>query len=342
MVNVRTNVMLTCAGRRAYLVQFFREALRGRGQVLAGDVDPAAPALTEAEKTFRLPRVDDPHYIDVLVAICQEHGVRLLIPLHDLELPVLAASAERLIEVGTIPVVSSPSVVATCFDKSATVQFLKEAGLGAPRTYTSLVQAYEALDHGEVAFPLVVKPRWGMASMGIAYPEDRQELQLAYDVTKTRFDRTFLVHGSGADPDKCVLIQERLHGSELGLDVINDLNGRYVCTLARRKLAMRAGETDRAVTLEDGAIEHLGERIGRHLRHVGNLDCDVFVGEAGSSVVDMNPRFGGGYPFSHLAGANLPAALIAWARGEQPDPCWLKVRPNVTGSKCDTLVVVSE
>ena len=83
----------------------------------------------------------------------------------------------------------------------------------------------------------------------------------------------------------------------------------------------------------------VGRAIGRQLGHVGLLDCDVFVGEKGVVVLEMNPRFGGGYPFSHVAGANLPACLVAWALGEPLDPGWLSVQPNVTASKCDRLVV---
>jgi len=80
--------------------------------------------------------------------------------------------------------------------------------------------------------------------------------------------------------------------------------------------------------------------IGRKLGHIGVLDCDAIVTEDNCYVFDMNPRFGGGYPFSHIAGANLPAVLLAWANGERPDPRWLTVEPNVMASKYDDLVVV--
>src|SRR5690606_10426320 len=119
--------------------------------------------------------------------------------------------------------------------------------------------------------------------------------------------------------------QERLNSPEYGLDVINDLQGRYVTTFARRKLAMRAGETDRAVTIADERFTKAGARIGTTLRHVGNLDCDVFLREEEPVVLEMNPRFGGGYPFSHAAGAHVPAALVAWASKRDIDPSWLKI-----------------
>ena len=42
------NVLLTCAGRRTNFVEFFRDALAGRGQVIACDCSTTAPALQAA------------------------------------------------------------------------------------------------------------------------------------------------------------------------------------------------------------------------------------------------------------------------------------------------------
>ena len=142
--------------------------------------------------------------------------------------------------------------------------------------------------------------------------------------------RSFLAQASAAAPGGCVLIQERLSGEEYGLDIVNDLNGRYICTFAKRKLKMRAGQTDRAVTVKDERLEKLGQLIGKNLGHVGILDCDLFASEQGCRIIDLNPRIGGGYPFSHVAGANVPAALIAWMNGEEADP---KLFSSATGSR---------
>ena len=336
------NVLLTCAGRRNYLIKFFQEALGDRGLVFAADASAEAPALQEADKAFVVPLVNQTDYFDTLLAICRQHQVRLLISLNDLELSLLARQRARFLKAGTLPVISSPEVVDTCLDKWATVEFLRSCGLNVPKTYISLGEAREALLREEIAFPLVVKPRWGNASIGIEYPEDEEELELAYRLIRKRLPRTILAKASAADPARSILIQERFNGHEYGLDVINDLGGRYVTTFVKRKLTMRAGETDRAVTVENERLGKLGETIGQRLGHVGNLDCDVFVNETGCHLLEMNPRFGGGYPFSHVAGANLPAALIAWANEEEPDASWLRVEPNIVASKCDRLVVMEK
>ncbi|MEA5567714.1 ATP-grasp domain-containing protein [Anabaena sp. UHCC 0399] len=334
------NIMLTCAGRRNYLIKFFQEALENRGYVFAGDASLEAPALQEADESFLLPSVNHHDYFGKLLYICEQKQVRLLIPLNDLELPLLAKQRDRFFKIGTIPVISDSEVIDICFDKWATCQFLNNLGIATPKTYLSVNQAKEAIKQGEISFPLVVKPRWGSASIGIEYPEDEEDLELAYRFVKKLLSKSFLAEISSTDSAQCILIQEKLLGQEYGLDIVNNLAGTHINTFVKRKLAMRAGETDRAITVSHEGMSRIGEQIGQNLGHIGNLDCDVMLTEKGACVLEMNPRFGGGYPFSQIAGANLPAALIAWANGETPHQQWLKVQTNTMSSKCDRLVNV--
>lgn len=331
--------MLTCAGRRNYLVRFFQEALDTKGLVFVSDTNSSAATMQEADKAFKMPPVNSPEYLDRLLEICQEHQIRLLISLNDLELPVLAKERDRFLKLSTIPVISKPEVVDTCFDKWATFQFLNKCGILAPKTYLSLDEARQAISSREIDFPLVIKPRWGSASIAIEYVENAEELELAYRYVYKKVQQTILADISAVDPDNCILIQEKISGQEYGLDVFNDFSCNYVNTFVKRKLYMRAGETDRAITVRDKQLETLGAEIANKLGHLGNLDCDVIVNPQGNYVLEMNPRFGGGYPFTHLAGVNLPATLIAWANGEVPDPNWLILQANVLSSKCDRLIV---
>jgi carbamoyl-phosphate synthase large subunit len=131
-------------------------------------------------------------------------------------------------------------------------------------------------------------------------------------------------------PDESgLIVQERIFGEEYGLDVVHDLKGRFAACFVKRKLGMRAGETDAAETVDSPELVAFGRLIGERLGHIGVLDVDVMVDSSGPCLLEMNPRFGGHYPFSHEAGANIPAALIAWADGLVPDPSWLKVRSGV-------------
>lgn len=335
------NVLLTCAGRRNYMVEYFRAALDGRGQVYAADCSKDAPAMHEADRAFVVPPISHPEYIDHMLELCRARAVRLLVPLNDLELPGLARNRERFRAEGTLVVVSTPETIGTCFDKWATASFLDSCGIARPKTYLTVQEAQTALGQREIELPLVVKPRWGSASIGIVHVERADDLAPAHQLINQQLASTILAEASSHDLDRAVLIQQCLPGQEYSLDVVNDLDGRHVTTFARCKLAMRAGETDRAVTVENHGFDWLGATIGQRLGHTGNLDCDVFLAEDHVYVLELNPRFGGGYPFSHAAGADLPAALIAWASGAEPDPRWLHPRPGVAAAKTDRLVTVS-
>lgn len=333
------NVLISCAGRRNYLIQYFKEALAGNGQVIAIDADYNAPALHEADQAFIVPKVDDPIYLEMILKLCSENRIDLVISLNDIELPILAKAKDRFLAEGIHLVVPSPEVVDICFDKWRTIRFTETCRLKAPWSCLTLEGALQKLSRNEVVYPIIIKPRWGSASINIEIANDEMELKLAYELVRMRLKSGLLSKVSSTDVKHFVLVQEYLNGNEYGLDVVNDLEGKYVTTLVKRKLAMRAGETDRAITEDNPTLQEVGKKLGRKLCHVGNLDCDIFVTKKGIYVLELNPRFGGGYPFSHIAGANLPAALIAWAQGFKINPEWLTVRPAIAASKCDRLVI---
>ncbi|WP_373542543.1 ATP-grasp domain-containing protein [Chamaesiphon sp.] len=334
------NILLSCSGSRNYLINFFKTAISGHKQVFVCDSNPDAVSLQEGDRSFIVPATTDSGYFDRLLDICEQNQIGLLISLNDLELPLLAQQRDRFLKIGTVPIISDPATIDICFDKWKTFEFLNHHQIPCPKTYLSLEAARKAIASGELAFPLVVKPRWGTASIGIEYPQDDEELELAYRLVQKRLTRTILADISAIDADRCVLIQECIIGTEYGLDILNNLEGEYIATSAKRKLSMRGGETDRAITISSPELTHIGEQIGRTLQHIGNLDCDVFGDTQGYYyVLEMNPRFGGGYPFSHVAGTNFPAALVAWVKGQSPDPNWFTVTPNVMSSKCARLVI---
>lgn len=333
------NIILTCAGRRNYLVKYFQTALAGAGKVIATDVSKNAVALQDADIAVALPLVSDPSYFEKLLDLCQEYQPKLLISLNDLELPLLARERHRFMAIGTIPVISKPELIDTCFDKWASNIFLNTIGILTPKTCLTLDDVYQAISDQKLSFPVVVKPRWGSGSVGIAEAANQEELEISYRYVRQLIGKTFLANISNTDPERCVMIQQKIIGQEYGLDIINDLDGNYMATVIKKKLAMRSGETDQAITVMEDRLMSIGEKIGQKTNHIGNLDCDFIINEQAIYGIDMNPRFGGGYPFSHMAGIDLPSALIAWANKSKIVPCWLRYTPGVMSSKHDQLII---
>lgn len=308
-------------------------------KIVATDMQLSAPALQAADIKIQVPAVYDPKYIDITLAICKDHKIDALLCLNDLELPILAENKAKFEELGVKVIVSDSEVIDICFDKYKTAQWVESIGLNAPKTYVTLASAKEALAKGEISFPLFMKPRWGSGSIGLETIDDMEELDIYYHLLMKKIKKTILATASVGD--EYIMIQEKLTGNEFGLDVMNDLEGNNVAVSVKQKLAMRAGETDKALTVDLPEVREMGAAIGRNLKHIGNLDVDIMQRANGDyCVLELNPRFGGGYPFSYEAGVNLPLAILNWLKGEEVDSRILQPAYGKMFAKNDYLVEV--
>ncbi|MBD5356721.1 MAG: ATP-grasp domain-containing protein [Bacteroides sp.] len=332
------NILFTCAGRRTYLLKYFKEQLGDGGKIIGADMQLSAPALSAADIKEKVPAVYSADYIDCILDICQRNNVKAIICLNDLELPILAENRKRFEEHGILPIVADKEVIDICFDKYLTARYVESLGLNTPKTFISLDKAKEAIGNGELRFPLVLKPRWGSGSIGIEFVNNMEELDEVYAMLLKKVRKSILSEVSKGN--EYILIQEKIEGQEYGIDVMNDLNGNNRGVSVKKKLAMRAGETDKAQTVDNTAIREIGRKLGQSLRHIGNLDVDVFERHGEYYVLELNPRFGGGFPFSYEAGVNFPKAIIEWLKGNEIDDSILIPAYGKTFAKCDYLVNV--
>lgn len=333
------NILFTCAGRRTYLLKYFKENLSESDIIVATDMQLSAPALQVADVKIQVPAVYDPEYVNITLRICEDQKIDALFSLNDLELPILAENKARFEAIGVKAVVSDPKVIDIAFDKYKTAQWVESLGLTAPKTYVRLEDCKKALEVGEIAFPLFMKPRWGSGSIGLESIADMEELDIYYGLLMKKIKKTILATASVGD--EYIMIQEKLTGSEYGLDIMNDLNGKNIGVSVKQKLAMRAGETDKAVTVDLPEVREMGRKIGEALGHIGNLDVDIMQRADGAyCVLELNPRFGGGFPFSYEAGVNFPKALIQMIKGECFDPQLLVPEYGRMFSKNDYLMEI--
>ena len=332
------NILFTCAGRRTYLLNYFKEQLGDDGLIVATDMQLTAPALTAADIKEQVQPVYADDYIDRTLDICRRYDITALICLNDLELPILAANKQRFEQIGVTLIVSDTTVIDICFDKYRTAKYVESLGLGSPTTFVNYDEALSALQKGTLQFPLVLKPRWGSGSIGIEFVNSLEELEEVYTMLLKKVKQSILANASKGD--EYILIQQKIEGQEYGLDVMNDLCGRNRAVSVKKKLAMRAGETDKAQTVDNAEIRAIGRILGENLKHIGNLDVDIFEQDGKYYVLELNPRFGGGFPFSYEAGVNFPKAIIEWLKGNEVDNSILKPKYGLTFAKCDYLVNV--
>lgn len=327
------NILLTSVGRRSYLVTYFKKVLGKEGEVHVANSSDISPAFLVADYHVVSPLIYDKNYIPFLKKYCVENHIKAIISLFDIDLPVLAKHKQEFDQLGVKVIVSCEEVIDICNDKWKTYQYMSSQGFLLPKTFISITDAFEALAEGGIQYPVIVKPRWGMASIGVYEAENQQELKLLYEKAVSSIKKSYLHFESEKEINQAVLIQEKLVGQEFGLDVINDLSGNYQNTIVKKKLAMRAGETDCAEVVDNVQLSILGKRISEALKHIANLDVDVFVNGEKAYILEMNARFGGGYPFSHMAGVDLPGAIVKWLKNETVPSSMLEATMGVRCQK---------
>ncbi len=293
-------ILITSIGRRGYLADYFRQACSGECEVLGTtdrhDIErELTVGLRVCDRGYLVPPVASDSYIDSVLEICRKEHVSLLCSALDVDNEVLAQHRGEFEALGVTPFVSRSEVNRICLDKYLTHEFLCANGFASPATYTSLEECLASEQH----FPMILKPRFGCASEGLMVVKNRRVLEVMFEPG---------VH----------VIQQFIAGQEFGVDLFNDSEGRLLAYAARRKLRMRAGETDQAITVKEPLLERLTQDVSRSLKHFGPLDMDVMVRDGVPYVIDFNPRFGGGYPLSHAAGIDFPQLMVDITLGRQP------------------------
>lgn len=283
------NVLVSSAGRRGALVRLIKEALRPYGgQVFAVDSGDWSAACRLADDWKRVRRCDAPGFAEEILEYCVAQRVRLVIPTIDTELPVYAENRERFRDAGVEVAVSGPQTVAIARDKAATHLFLTSAGLPTVKQYAAHSPPPRALP-----FPLVVKPRFGSASAGVHMVADDEALQFY----QKRVPQP--------------LVQELAQGKEYTVNLFVNRSGQCVYAVPHWRVETRGGEVSKCVTVRQRELLDIAGRLCRHLPDAyGPMCFQAFVDNERVRIIELNARFGGGYPVAHQAGADFIGLLI--------------------------------
>ena len=287
-----TAVLFTCAGQRVDIVDAFRQA---GGITVATDANPLAPALYHADRHALVPRIEEDGYVPALRGLVDEHDVRLVVPLTDLDQVTLAQARDEL---GALVLLPDAEIVERLGDKYLAHVLFEELGIASPATW---------LPNGvpdDAQFPLLVKARRGFGSRHIYRAEDRA--QLGFFLGYTPVDS---------------IVQACLGGEEFSIDVFCDLDGRCLNAIPRTMIESKGGESIKGMSIRDERLIELARDVAEKLRLVGPANIQCFREDDGSHLVtDINPRFGGGFPLPTAAGSRYPELALALAAGERPEP----------------------
>ena len=281
------NILILSAGTRNKVVQYFKKSLAGKGTVIATDMSALAPAIYEADKYYIVPRMSDPTYLDVILDICRKEDITGVLSLIDPELSILAEHVDDFKAVGTTVIGSTYELCEMALDKMQMYHWLVEHDYKCAKSYMDKETFYADVDAGLITYPVFVKPARGSASISISKVYDRETVELLF------------AHEDG------LMIQEFLDGQEIGADVYIDMVSHEVVSIfTKKKLKMRAGETDKAVSFKDEKLFALIEQFVQEAGYNGQIDIDIFEVNGEYYISEVNPRFGGGYPHAYESGAD--------------------------------------
>lgn len=335
-------IVLGSAGRRNYLVDWFREALAVSTEsfdLVVTEHDRHAPSIVAADGWISMPRFADSGYRSAMINLAKELQPDLFFSLNDYELSVLSDGlADDMRTVGARVLSLGRGSHRVVADKLQTSLALAAVGIDVPLTLTgsdAITRSSETWGSAR----LIVKHRFGSGSSGVqtCFPEDL--LEVVKWSARTARD----ANGAIAKGDlSLVAVQEAIEGPEFGVDGVFSLDdaGSLEGVLARRKHSMRAGETDRATSEAPDPFRSIVHDIGLLLKPQGLIDMDFIIDRTGRPyVIDINPRFGGGYPFNHVAGADVPRWYVASILGAPDRASLLQYEVGVTSSKYDQVVI---
>ncbi len=287
-----SNILITSAGRRVSLIKAFKEVskkLKLKSKVFITDLNPkTAPSSYFANDSFKVGRFSDTDYIDRLLAICLKNEITVVIPCLDTEL-ILLAKAKALFKTNGIDIIiSNINLINILRDKIKTNTFFNSLNIKTPTIYNK----------DNMVFPVFLKPLNGSNSKGIYKAENINEIK-------------------PSDLDsKNMMILENIDNAiydEYTIDLYYDKNSSLKCVVPRIRLKVVGGESNQGVTKKNEVLDYVKDRFGFLDGAIGCLTLQVFFNKLNSLNIigiEINPRFGGGYPFSLNAGANFPEFII--------------------------------
>jgi carbamoyl-phosphate synthase large subunit len=291
---VTAAILLTGAGKRYDIVSCFAALTK----TIVADPSPLAPAQYAAHVRVAVPRMDDPQYVPVLSALCEEHEVGAVLPLTDLDIEILARAAED----GGLPaLVPSAEIARATYDKFLTHELLLGHSLPSPPT------VLPEDDLAAIKYPVMVKPRQGSGARSI---------HLANDPDQARFFIDYV--------QEPVMVQRAMDGPEISIDCLGDTDGRCLNAIPRSMLESRGGESIKGQVIRDEELIELGRAVMEKLRVRGPATIQVFRDrDIGVGITDVNTRFGGAFPgpaYAALPGRTYPELIVAMATGEKINP----------------------
>lgn len=283
------NILITSCGRRSELIKYFKEQFIEKGNIVVTDCDKLAPAIYYADKYYITSKITSENYINEILEICKKEDINGILSLIDPEIELLGRYKDKLNKLGVMLIASDFQHSSIFFDKYKAYLFFREHGFECAKTYIDISEFKIELEQGLIKFPVFIKPRRGSASLGITKVNNLKYLEILFEIQKD------------------MIIQEFIDGQEYGVDGYIDLISKKIVSIfIKEKIKMRAGETDKGISIKNKELFLIIENLLKLSKLKGPVDIDVFNVNGRWIISEINPRFGGGYPLAYQCGEKFP------------------------------------
>ena len=298
------NLLCCNVGRRGRLMLDFRKSLSGKGRIIATDNWSVAPALFLADKMYMVPKLKDPSYMETVLEICEKEKIKAVTSFIDPEIELLSAHREDFLSRGILPLCPSRATAHLCFDKYEMFKHLRSKGVRTVPTYRHLADFKAALERGEIAFPVFVKPVTGSGSVGARRVEDMATLEELF--REAKFD---------------YIIQKLMTQGDCDADVYVDcISHEVVSVFSKRKIETRIGGASKTISFKDPALFDFVKEVCAALELSGPCDMDFFLDNGKYCLSEINPRFGGAYLHAYGAGVDFMSYILQNIDGKACKP----------------------
>lgn len=288
------NLLFCSVGRRGRLLRNVKETIGKTGLLVGTDNQSTAPALQFCDRQYVVPRITDPAYVDTILNICCENGVKAVTTLIDPEIEILAANTERFKEAGVIPLCPAPKSAIYCFNKYELFKYLTEKGIRTPLTFHDWDEFKAALADGRISFPVFMKPICGSGSVGAHKVHTLEQAEADWNSVEHDY-----------------IIQELMTGGDCDADVyVDTISHKAVAAFSKRKIETRIGGASKTISFKDPKLFAFIEKICSVFEFNGPLDMDFFIKDGEYYLSEINPRFGGAYLHAYGAGVDFIKLIV--------------------------------
>jgi len=316
------NILFCSVGRRGELLKNFRKSMGSSGKIVATDLSPYAPALYFADKSYLVPRIDDPNYINRIIDICKKEEINAITTVIDPEIELLAENRKAFEKIGVEVLAPYKETAELCFDKFKMYKYLVSHNISTVLTYGDITTFKNDYISGKISFPVFVKPRTGSGSVGARKINDLKTLETAFA------------------NDKTLIAQEYMDCQDLDADVYIDIIKKEpVAIFTKKKISTTIGGANKTISFKDEKLFNLIKNAMKSFKFNGPIDIDFFERNGEYYLSEINPRFGGAYLHAYGAGVDFVKLIENNLNGNANDSVIGNYEEDIVMMMYDSVVI---